>query len=59
MISLLKTILLMTKRRQVRNGMQGGFRVRLWRWTADSCLCEDEEIFITIKGVRDELSVLR
>ena len=52
MINFLREIFFLTDRRIVKNGMRHGFRVKLWKWEYDTCLCEDRELFIVMPGTR-------
>lgn len=53
MINCLRWLFLLTKRRVVKNGMKHGFRVKLWKWESDECICQDREIFIVMPGTRE------
>ena len=53
MINYLRTLFLFTQIKMVKNGMKRGFRVKLWKWEQDTCLCEDREFFIVMPGTRE------
>jgi hypothetical protein len=52
MIYLFKHLFLMTRKKQTANGFQSGYRVRLWKWVEGTCLCEEEEIFVVVPGIK-------